>query len=543
MAATDQLTRPILMRKEGRGYGRCDYERFDNVTTSHVNAGRGKIGEVEVDCRFFFTKSRWGYLGSDYGSTKTPGGIIYLDLDFHQPSDCRLRAASVQVTLTDQEGDRPRSGPRMNQTMRPVKFTSHYGPRHMRGAERPMHQRRVKHLTPHIEVMGQGAGGLGVSSEKTLITTSRWNFSGHLGSTKGSNWDNKLKWVLEENFLEDQSHHSNVIHTGFALEHNATRFFMTVEVTGKLVRTRDQIRQSLKFRDEEKAVTIKFEWKNGYSCPALLDNIARDLHLAMEHQNKCSVPAEIPDALPVSFSQTAASSSSGPWAGQGPPAIPQAALGAGIQPVQIDAQIGILGMLDSSHPPPEPTDQMMLQAAGLTPITVSPLSPTSTQTFGAGLQSQTTSTSTTDTRRGRSRSYQPSHLSTATTLLEEGDGQKGNQLIDTELLIVLQWFGKMSLLLIGLIAGSFGFPLDETRATAAMRRIVEMKMRGSTKMLELPTKSAEEPGEDTLYSPSLVSSLAGNKGHEGFDMKFREAGETESLFGAPPSMCSASTEY
>lgn len=87
MAATDQLTRPILMRKEGRGYGRCDYERFDNVTTSHVNAGRGKIGEVEVDCRFFFTKSRWGYLGSDYGSTKTPGGIIYLDLDFHQPSD------------------------------------------------------------------------------------------------------------------------------------------------------------------------------------------------------------------------------------------------------------------------------------------------------------------------------------------------------------------------------------------------------------------------------------------------------------------------
>ncbi|KAK4211403.1 hypothetical protein QBC37DRAFT_376094 [Rhypophila decipiens] len=362
-AATEQLTRPVLLRKRRRGYGRCDYERFDHITTSHVNAGRGKIGDVEVDCRFFFTKSRWGYLGSDYDSSGTPGGIIYLDLDFHQPSDCRLRAATVVVTLTDQDDEHRRTC--QNRPSRPVKFTSHYGPRHMRGAERQMQKRITKQLIPYVEVMGQGAGGVGIHSEKLAVTSSRWNFSGHLGATSGSNWDNKLKWVLEENRHEDQSMHSNVIHTAFAFEHNATQFFMTVEVTGKLVRTRDQLRQSLRFKDQEKSVTIKFQWKDGkYSCPALLDDVAKDLHLAMEHENRCSVPAEIPDALPVNFMETT-NPSPRPWASPG--VSQQATLGPEFSHgMPTNTEMSIPGIMGPSQMVPPPSDDMMRLAAGLT---------------------------------------------------------------------------------------------------------------------------------------------------------------------------------
>ncbi|KAK3337061.1 hypothetical protein B0T19DRAFT_411381 [Cercophora scortea] len=85
-----QWTQPELLTKVNgsrRGYGRQDYLRFDHIASSHMPAGRGKIGQIQIDCRFIFTKSLWGYLGMNLGNTNTPAGIVYLDLDFHQPSD------------------------------------------------------------------------------------------------------------------------------------------------------------------------------------------------------------------------------------------------------------------------------------------------------------------------------------------------------------------------------------------------------------------------------------------------------------------------
>lgn len=539
MATADQLTRPILMRKQQRGYGRCDYERFDHITTSHVNAGRGKIGEVEVDCRFFFTKSRWGYLGSDYGSEGTPGGIIYLDLDFHQPSDCRLRAATVVVTLTDHDNEHQR--PVTHPTSRPVKFTSHYGPRHMRGAERAMQKRTIKQFTPHVEVMGQGAGGLGVNKERLLITTSRWNFSGHLGSTKGSNWDNQLKWVLEENFHEKQSMHSNVIHTGFAFEHNASRFFMTVEVTGKLVRTRDQLRQSLRFKHGEKAVTIKFEWKNGYSCPALLDNIARDLHLAMEHENRRSIPAEIPDALPVDFTE-ATTSTLRPWAAQTTPPTPRPSLGADVrQGTQIGAPISIPRIADPSHAVPEPSDDMMRLAAGITPITL----PEPSESFSPGPPPTFSGDETVEDpvaslrmRRARSRSYQPSHLSASTTLVGEDEEQQPKKPLDPWHVLVLAWFGNMGFFLLEFMASMFGFPLE-----VGLNRRVVCRTVKQTKAVDVPpTETMEDSGAETEYSPTIVCSSPGRGGRNMSESKAGESEDTKVSLGVSTPMRVALSE-
>lgn len=52
-------TNPVLKTRVESKYGRCDFERFDHVASSHMRAGHAKIGKVEIDCKFVFRKSRW----------------------------------------------------------------------------------------------------------------------------------------------------------------------------------------------------------------------------------------------------------------------------------------------------------------------------------------------------------------------------------------------------------------------------------------------------------------------------------------------------
>ncbi|KAK4240710.1 hypothetical protein C8A03DRAFT_41819 [Achaetomium macrosporum] len=266
-----------------------------------MRAGRGTIGKVEIDCRFLFTQSQWGVMGE----SRNPAGIIYLDLDFSQPPDCRLDSATITVTLAEDDGEEGR----MQRRFRcPVQFTDYYGPKCIRGPESLVQTKKVKHRTPEVQVMGYGAGGLGINKEKIVQTRGRWNFSGHISSTKGSLWYNKLRWELQENSLEWQPTHSNLFHTAFALEHNATRFYMTVHVSGKLAKLSDQMKKQIKrwmkFGDnpsKHQEITTKIEWAEGYSCPLQLDGIARDLHEAMGFANMARVPVELPSALAASY--------------------------------------------------------------------------------------------------------------------------------------------------------------------------------------------------------------------------------------------------
>jgi hypothetical protein len=265
-----------------------------------MRAGGGKIGKVEVDCRFIFTKSHWGVLGT----SEHPAGIIYLDLDFRPPPDCRLESATVSVTLTADGGEENNIEVR---SACPVKFTDHYGPKSIRGQETLVQTKKVKNRTPHVELFGYGAGGLGVNKEKIVQTTIRWKFAGHIASSKGSIWYDTLRWELQENTLERQPTHSNLIHTAFALEHNATRFYMTVHVSGKLAKFSDKIKSRLKFGGKEgkegknQEIVTKIEWEKGYSCPLRLDQMAHDLHFAMELENMSKIPIEIPSAMPATF--------------------------------------------------------------------------------------------------------------------------------------------------------------------------------------------------------------------------------------------------
>jgi hypothetical protein len=244
-----------------------------------------------------FTKSRWGVIGE----SKNPGGIIYLDLDFSQPADCRLESATITVTLTEDDGEEAEIPHRFGC---PVKFTDHYGPKCVRGPESFVQTRKIQNRTPEVQLFGYGAGGLGINKEKVIQTRGRWDFSGYISSTKDSIWYNRLRWELKENSLEWQPTHSNLFHTAFALEHNATRFYMTVHVSGKLAKLSDKIKSKLKFGEKggkDQEIVTKIEWAEGYSCPLRLDEAARDLHEAMGYANMTKVPVEIPDALTASY--------------------------------------------------------------------------------------------------------------------------------------------------------------------------------------------------------------------------------------------------
>lgn len=292
-----QCTRPALLSKVRSKYGRCDYKRFDDIASTHMRAGRGSIGRVEIDCRFMFTKSHWGVIGE----AKNPAGILYLDLDFSQPRDCRLESATITVTLGEDDGEEARI---QHRSGCPVKFTDHYGPKCVRGPESLVQTRKTKNRTPEVQLMGYGAGGLGINKEKVVQTKNRWDFSGYISSTKDSIWYNKLRWELKENSLEWQPTHNNQFHTAFALEHNATRFYMTVHVSGKLAKLSDKLRSRLKFGEKggkDQEIVTKIEWAEGYCCPLRLDRIAQDLHDAMGYANMVKVPVELPGAMAASY--------------------------------------------------------------------------------------------------------------------------------------------------------------------------------------------------------------------------------------------------
>ncbi|KAI0429901.1 hypothetical protein F5Y09DRAFT_245836 [Xylaria sp. FL1042] len=303
--------RPELSTVDGynRKFGRYDFKRFDHLVSQHASLGAASLGKIHVDCKFLFKKSKWGTLEG-----RDSAGIIYLDLAFSQPSDCRLKSATVQVTLDDDDEhlvrEFPSHGPKT-----PVQIVK-YGPRHMTGE--PQYERKAVHnrFVPSVDVgpFG-GAGGVGRESAKVTVRECRWTFESHLmtgGRKRGqNNWAYKvLQWQITENELETQSSHSNIVHTAFSFVHGGQPFFMRVEVSGKLEsRTSDlghQIRhkmRKLKFpsnpHSAKYATTlVNFNGRHKFTTP--LDGLVQGLELAMEHDNM-TAPVEVKRAQQPRF--------------------------------------------------------------------------------------------------------------------------------------------------------------------------------------------------------------------------------------------------
>ncbi|KAK3394009.1 hypothetical protein B0H63DRAFT_459713 [Podospora didyma] len=472
---------PVLMTKR---YGRCDYERFEHITSPLV-AGRGEIGKIKIDCRFSFTKSQWGVLGR----AGNPAGIIFLDLNFHQPPGSKLRSATISVTLEDEKGTQTGACP--------VKLTDYFGPKQFRGPETHVQEKSSKSFTPSAEAFGFGAGGVGFNKEKIVQTANRWKFTGSMVPSEDSIWYDTLCWNLEENPQETQSMQPNQFHTAFAFEHNAKKFYMRVEVRGKLAHTSDRFKSKvdrakkklLKFGGgpdkEQETVSTMFEWKNGYRHTKQLDRIARGLPRAMELENfVMNVPVEFPNALAADFSPVVSdTSTTQPY--------PQTLEESSGMPLGISQQTtmmneSLLGMGDPFQHDSEPSLESMSMAAGLIMPAPRPSPPTivsNSMPLPIVTAPRTPATPAVPIRRGRYQTSESSNDMEGTTLADSvevpmsrdrGSSPKAKEAevkpqaknhpchvaVELDLLLLVQWSGLVALAIVGFVAEMFGFPFE-----------------------------------------------------------------------------------
>ncbi|TEY87386.1 hypothetical protein BOTCAL_0003g00670 [Botryotinia calthae] len=293
---------PIIARKFGRTLERI--EHLPNVCLNNQ-----KLGKVGVTCQFRLSKSKWGVLGE----AENPAGVIYMSLGFDQPNDCRLSSAIVSITLEDSS---PREATDRHSVQKSVSdslhITDQYGPKQLSGPERRILIKKKVLLTPNINILGNGGGGVGLDTSKELILSSRWIFNGRLRPAPHPTHKSQhtaiyrtLEWELTESEFEKHATHSNMIHTAFAFEHDGMPFLMEVNIKGKLKSTRENILRYLKFssdQDKSRSSSTTFvHLPRGDRNSMRLDALADSLPRMMEIENLEVVPTELPDALPASI--------------------------------------------------------------------------------------------------------------------------------------------------------------------------------------------------------------------------------------------------
>lgn len=322
-----------------RRYG-STFNAFDHL--ANVSLCSQQLGKVEIDCRFRHSKTQWGILGSN----ENQAAILYVDLSFVQPKDCRLSSATVWISLedahqvaTDSKSSQSKkrylipsspSGTTESVVMREdveeyeivrfLQFTHDFGPRQLAGEATKATTKRTRHLTPQITIGGNGVGGLGFDQEQSVEQTSRWLFTGNLlqGSKLGDNADDMayrtLKWELSEDNFQPQSTHNNTIQTAFTIEHDGNAFIICIEIKGKLERRHERmkshVKQLLKFPKDPQNQGTSLTLVLPQSKEARrLDHIAKGIPFDMERLNLEGIWPQLPTAAPVSFQSTAEVSS------------------------------------------------------------------------------------------------------------------------------------------------------------------------------------------------------------------------------------------
>lgn len=325
-----------------RRYG-STFNVFDHL--ANVSLCSQQLGQVEIDCRFRQSKTQWGVLGP----AENHAGILYMDLTFAQTKHCRLSSATVWVSLEDpedfdhlmdaattpphhfisvedvytQEGGSESGSPSNPNpeeefnVVRFLQFTQDFGPRNLAGEPTRATTKKTRHLTPEVNVLGNGGGGLGWDREQSIEQTSRWAFTGDLirGCRLVKNASDivyrTLKWHLSEDDFQPQATHSNTIQTAFTLEHDEKLFILRIEIQGKLERRnermKNQVKQLFKFpRDprENQGVSVTLVNPRAEKTTKRLDAVARGIPFDMERLNLEAVRPQLPITLPVSFQQT-----------------------------------------------------------------------------------------------------------------------------------------------------------------------------------------------------------------------------------------------
>jgi hypothetical protein len=285
-----------------RRFGRSD--SFKPVGVSSASFGSKSLGKVNIDCQFLFKESQWGTFEG------RPGGIIYLNLNFGPPQNCRVQDATVTITLDEED---PCLEP-FNTTERlsllhesgiEAQMTPWFGPQVMGGEKKCAEITSTTKVIPEVNAGVGGVGGVGHERSKVFKHEARWSFYGQLLRRKRTYAS--LRWHLSENELEGQTFHNPKFRTAFAFEHYGKPFLIKVDIEGRLAKWHHQVKSKLKFgangAREGKVVTL-VDFEDYRRFPRDLEAIARGLPRTMEMRNLEEIPVEVQDSIPnVTFHQ------------------------------------------------------------------------------------------------------------------------------------------------------------------------------------------------------------------------------------------------
>lgn len=228
------------------------------------------------------SKTQWGKF------REQDAGLMYLDLTFHQPADCKLAQATITMNFHDTERQR-----RQTNTSS-LEITEFFGPQILTGEKRERQVSKTFEATPKVGAANASVEGIGISRKSQANYASRWKFTGsRFTNDSGDDSDisssryRQLVWHLEENELERQAVHHSIVHTALAFHHDPSPFYLDLQIEVKMQRWHQRVLQRLLCppRDQKALTRAKIKPVIPETDNPLFTKLVKNINQTMVEEN------------------------------------------------------------------------------------------------------------------------------------------------------------------------------------------------------------------------------------------------------------------
>ncbi|GAB7354515.1 hypothetical protein MBLNU459_g4982t1 [Dothideomycetes sp. NU459] len=154
--------------------------RIDHLSLDDHSLGSRLFRKAHVDCRLLNSRTQWGIVD------KKRAGLLFLQLEFNQPKDCRMKQVSINMEFSSPSD--PQCHP----------IIKKHAPASICGEDFQQQAKTVKKFAPYVNAGGFGGGSLGEASRSLDYTTSfRWLFTGHKRANGDAQYT-QLVWTLDD---------------------------------------------------------------------------------------------------------------------------------------------------------------------------------------------------------------------------------------------------------------------------------------------------------------------------------------------------------
>ncbi|PIG82392.1 Pfs domain protein [Aspergillus arachidicola] len=207
-----------------------DQNYRDLLETHSQSLGYQKLGTIKIDCSFM-PDSQWGILQKVAGA---PAWLLYLQLQFSQPSDCKLANANVELTF---EKMAPASQELIGLSNIGPVLTEYFGRRGIAGNDLIEPEPSVVYGSTGVNDRPNAHKGPGSYRD----AGTQWSLQAYTWPVEGDNsgLHRRVEWIIKE----ADSQHQALLHRGqvrvaLVLQHDLDPFSITVRIVGQLHRHR-----------------------------------------------------------------------------------------------------------------------------------------------------------------------------------------------------------------------------------------------------------------------------------------------------------------